>query len=104
MEFGTHGNSAIPQTCTFGGDVYYALRNYWFLFEEYDAYWKIYFFFVRLSWQIQTWAHSSKKPGLFTGSTDATFLRPEQLGNPNPKHQAWTKKVCSLAGVERQAP
>ena len=30
MEFGTHGNSAIPQTCTFGGDVYYALRNYWF--------------------------------------------------------------------------
>ena len=32
MEFSTHRNSVIPQTCTFGGDihVYYALRNYWF--------------------------------------------------------------------------
>ncbi|XP_071480875.1 uncharacterized protein [Diadema antillarum] len=42
--------------------------------------------------QIQTWAHSSQKPGLFTGSTDATFLNPQQLANPNPKNQAWIKK------------
>ncbi|XP_063954467.1 ankyrin repeat domain-containing protein 11-like isoform X2 [Lytechinus pictus] len=45
--------------------------------------------------QIRTWAHSSKKPGLFTGSTDATFLRPEQLSNPNRKNQAWIKKVVN---------
>ena len=27
LEFGLHGNSAIPPTCTFGGTVYCTLRN-----------------------------------------------------------------------------
>ncbi|XP_030850760.1 protein SON-like isoform X2 [Strongylocentrotus purpuratus] len=49
--------------------------------------------------QIQTWAHSSKKPGLFTGSTDATFLRPEELGNPNRKNQAWIRKDMFLTAA-----
>ncbi|XP_063954466.1 ankyrin repeat domain-containing protein 11-like isoform X1 [Lytechinus pictus] len=49
--------------------------------------------------QIRTWAHSSKKPGLFTGSTDATFLRPEQLSNPNRKNQAWIKKDMFLTAA-----
>ncbi|KAJ8026980.1 Protein SON [Holothuria leucospilota] len=44
--------------------------------------------------KLQNWINRDNKPGLFTGSTDANILTPQQLANPNRKHQAWAKKVA----------